>query len=162
MHGVSFVRRAARLLGCTCRRTRVCAWLRGVGLAYFRCLAAVPKPETTNHEPINGRSKCSLRYLEARLKEMSIEWAPLWQQIIGVCLKTLYCVQDVIPVMLVRVHSERQSSYILRPLIRIPRACLVGTTLHPPCRPASCLMAASCTPAAMLVVLPAAPLNSSL
>lgn len=47
-----------------------------------------------------ARSKCSLKYLEARLKEMSVDWCGLWRDIIAVCLKTLYCVQDAIPVAL--------------------------------------------------------------
>jgi hypothetical protein len=46
---------------------------------------------------LSGGSKCSLKYLQTRLREMGIEWAPVWHEVVGVCLKTLYCVQDVIP-----------------------------------------------------------------
>jgi hypothetical protein len=31
------------------------------------------------------------------MREMQVDWKALWQQIILVCLKTLYCVQDSIP-----------------------------------------------------------------
>ncbi|KAJ1479279.1 tubulin-tyrosine ligase family-domain-containing protein [Baffinella frigidus] len=40
-----------------------------------------------------GGSKISLEYLEKRLKEMNIEWDPLWTKINQVVLKTLYAVQ---------------------------------------------------------------------
>ena len=46
---------------------------------------------------LDGGSKCSLKYLEGRMREMNVDWNVLWRQIILVCLKTLYCVQDVIP-----------------------------------------------------------------
>jgi tubulin polyglutamylase TTLL5 len=44
-----------------------------------------------------GGSKCSLQYLQKRMREMKVDWDVMWRQIILVCLKTLYCVQDVIP-----------------------------------------------------------------
>jgi len=46
---------------------------------------------------LSGGSKCSLNYLQKRLREMGIDWARVWHEVVGVCLKTLYCVQDVIP-----------------------------------------------------------------
>jgi hypothetical protein len=46
---------------------------------------------------LDGGSKCSLKYLAGRLREMKVDWNVLWRQIVCVCLKTLYCVQDVIP-----------------------------------------------------------------
>lgn len=57
-----------------------------------------------------ARSKCSLKYLESRLKEMSIDWCCLWRDIIAVCLKTLYCVQDAIPVALAVPPAPSSSS----------------------------------------------------
>ena len=46
---------------------------------------------------LSGGSKCSLKYLQGRMREMQVDWKALWHQIILVCLKTLYCVQDSIP-----------------------------------------------------------------
>ena len=46
---------------------------------------------------VSGGSKFSLNYLQKRLREMGIDWARVWHEVVGVCLKTLYCVQDVIP-----------------------------------------------------------------
>jgi len=31
------------------------------------------------------------------MRELHVDWPTLWQQIVLVVLKTLYCVQDVIP-----------------------------------------------------------------
>jgi len=44
-----------------------------------------------------GGSKVSLSYLRKRLAETNIAWSDMWQRIVAVVLKTLYCVQDTIP-----------------------------------------------------------------
>ena len=44
-----------------------------------------------------GGSKCSLHYLQTRMREINVDWPLMWKEIVSVVLKTLYCVQDVIP-----------------------------------------------------------------
>ena len=44
-----------------------------------------------------GGSKCSLHYLQTRMREINVDWPLMWKDIVSVVLKTLYCVQDVIP-----------------------------------------------------------------
>ena len=45
---------------------------------------------------LSGGSKCSLKYLQGRMRDMNLDWNVMWNQIILVVLKTLYCVQEEI------------------------------------------------------------------